>query len=475
MKKTCLFFFMIFLVSWSTFRAQELDYIIMMDNGSSINDDQYHKMKLGAVKLMEQLLACKPGHRVAVVQYGTGKYGETSSMNKPVIYIESDFTSDQFTAQNFERRLGFGDHLHESLGLVGDALDGNPNTDIISNQKTLNSSHPIRVIIFTDSERAAGGIDGSYLVNFNNTGYGSFDAFSKVMEFKYQRHARFTVVHANMNLSAIKAAAAIATHGGGTYSGQVEPILADPENTTVPRAYYNRPNGFGMYATEMSYWREIAQKICDNDGTLGFVDFVYEPNDCIYKPSDMGGHYNLPYGATLVDFKLDLVNLQTGDIYPVPFNPTFFNANTFRADFQLSDFDALVNAGATGYHKFRITMNYLDDNEAKTAYSWNNYPFFDHDIDMDCQPFYVAKSSQESKNMKLTPNPTNGLFKVILNKETRSGMLEIRDLVGNTVYKKMLRGEKEIEVDLSSRKEGVYIVNITTDKNEIYSEKVIKK
>jgi hypothetical protein len=34
---------------------------------------------------------------------------------------------------------------------------------------------------------------------------------------------------------------------------------------------------------------------------------------------------------------------------------------------------------------------------------------------------------------------------------------------------------KEVSVDLSSRKEGVYIVNVTTDKNETHSEKIIKQ
>ncbi|WP_419763211.1 T9SS type A sorting domain-containing protein, partial [Chryseobacterium arthrosphaerae] len=52
---------------------------------------------------------------------------------------------------------------------------------------------------------------------------------------------------------------------------------------------------------------------------------------------------------------------------------------------------------------------------------------------------------------------------------------EVRDLTGNLVYHKQLRNEKQVEVNLSSRKEGVYIVNVITDKNETFSEKIIKK
>ncbi|OCA73146.1 T9SS type A sorting domain-containing protein [Chryseobacterium arthrosphaerae] len=474
MKKTFLFFFMAFLMSWYSFKAQGLDYIIMLDNGSSVTDKEYAKMKLGAVKLMEQLWACRPDHRIAVVQYGTGKYGETNSMNTPVIYIESDFTSDHFTAQNFERRLDFGDHLHESLGIVSDALDGNSNTGIISNQTILNNTQPLRVIVFTDAERNLGGIDGSYLVNFNNTTFSSPQAFLNVLKFKNERYARFTVIHANASSSAKNAAAVIATPGGN-YLGPVEPISGDPESMTTPRLYYNRPNGFEIVPGEMNFWKEMAKEICDYDSNARYLNFQYEPHDCIYQPSNIGAHYYLPPYTTLVDFKLDLVSLETGNVYPVGFNPTFGSGDFFSYQFQPSDFDAIVNAGSTGLHKFRMTMNYLDGNEHKAVYSWNNYPYFDHDIDMDCVHLRAAKTQPEEKIFKLTPNPTNGLFSIVLTKEMASGKVEVRDLTGNLVYHKQLRNEKQVEVNLSSRKEGIYIVNVITDKNETFSEKIIKK
>ncbi|BAP30667.1 uncharacterized protein CHSO_1630 [Chryseobacterium sp. StRB126] len=461
-------------MSWNGFKAQQgIDYVIMLDNGSSTTNDSYTKMKRGAVKLMEQLLACNPAHRVAVVQYGVGKYGDTSGIFTPMIYIESDFTSDQFIVQNFKRRLDFGDHFHESLGLVGDALDGNPNPDIVSSQTTLNQLQPLRVVVFTDAERNAGNMNGSYLVNFNNTNYGSPQAFSNMLKFKNDRYARFTVVHANTNIDAVKAAASIAS-GGGDYSGPIETVPGDPNNGSM-RLYYNRPNGFGMTAMETNYWKDIAEKICDYYSYAGAVNFKYEPGECINRTSDISGYYHLNSLSTLIEFKLDLVNLQTGNAYPIVFNPTFGSGNFFQYNFQPSDFDAAVNAGATGEHKFRVTMRYLEGSEYKVAYSWNNYPFFDYDITMDCSEHRTSNPLTAEKIFKLTPNPTNGLFKVILNKGIKSGTVEIRDLVGNPVYNKILRGEKEIDIDLSSRKEGVYIVNVITDKNEIYSEKIIKK
>ena len=64
---------MAFFMSWGSLKAQGLDYIFMLDNGSSITAAEYANMKRGAIKLMEELLACNNKNRVAVVQYGTGK------------------------------------------------------------------------------------------------------------------------------------------------------------------------------------------------------------------------------------------------------------------------------------------------------------------------------------------------------------------------------------------------------------------
>ncbi|WP_153399473.1 T9SS type A sorting domain-containing protein [Chryseobacterium vaccae] len=475
MKKTFLFLFMAFMMSWSGLKAQGLDYIFMLDNGSSITAAEYANMKRGAIKLMEELLACNNRNRVAVVQYGTGKYGDTSGTYKPMIYIESDFTSDQFVAQNFDRRLDFGDLFNESLGMIGDALDGNPNANIMSPQTTLGLVQDLRVVVFTDAMRNLGSaLTGSYLVNSSSPAYGTTAAFVNELKFKYSRGARFTMVHTSTVMSAMRAAAAIASHGSGSYSGAVEPVQGDPNINSTPRTYFNRPNGFEVGSGEMGYWRDLAQNICETNG-MGTVDFRYEPGECIGYTQGVGGYHHLPAGATLLSLKLELVGLQTGTVFPVPYNPSFGPGNFFVYYPQTSDFAAAINGGATGPQKFKLTMEYSYNGQTEVAYAWNNYPFFDYDINMECPVLKTAKPLAEEKMFKLTPNPTNGLFKVILNKEAKSGKLEIRDLSGNTVYNKIVRGEKEINVDLSSRKEGVYVVNVTTDKNETYSEKIIKK
>ncbi|MET3036917.1 T9SS type A sorting domain-containing protein [Chryseobacterium sp. NRRL B-14859] len=469
MRKTFLSFMMVFLMSWGTLKAQR-DFIIMLDNGGSMTTNpDYLSMRRGAIKLAEQLLACNSENRVAVVQYGTGVFDNDTGVYKPLIYIESDFTNDFFTVQNFERRLDFGDYFQQSVGLVGDAIDGISNPDIISPQKTLNIKQEARVIVFTDAERASDGLS-SYLVDpAFASNYGSYGAFANAMNFKMDRAIRFTVIHANTNDDAIFAAASIAGPSG-PYTGQVETVNGDP-TIGHPRSYFNRTTGFNMMSNEINYWKDLAAYICSPADRA--LDFLYEPGACIYGTSGLKGNYYLEAGTNLQELKIELINLQTGDVYPVYSYPVVFGpGNSFSFTFAPSSFNAALSAGSTGPHKFRLTM--ISSN-GSVAYSWNKYPFFDYDINLDCPAPLMVKSSVDEKIFKLTPNPTKGLFKVMMNKELKSGVLEIRDLVGNTVYNKILRGEKEIEVDLSSRKEGVYIVNVTADNKEFYSEKIIKK
>lgn len=473
MKKTFLFFFMAFLMPWSHFNAQS-DYIIMLDNGSSTNQQEYTYMRLGAIKVMEQLLACNAENRVAVVQYGAGIEGNNTGIYKPLLYIESDFTSDHFTAQNFERRLNYGDFFDDSLGLVDDALNGIPNVNIVSSQATLNILQPLNIIVLTDAERNTGGI------NINNSSLiissdpNASSEFFNMLKFKNERDAKFTVVHLNSKPANIQAAAAVASPNPiGPYSGPVEWVSGNPGGG--PRMYYNRTNGFGLFSSEIDYWKEMAEKICKPAKGQPTMSFRYEPSGCGADYASFDGVYNLPSGTNLIDLKVDVVSLSTGQTYPITASPVSMGSGYFVYYLQPSDLSILKYQAATGWHKFRLTLTYESNGELGYVYSWNNYPYFEFDLNMDCPRTIAAISPEKEKVFKLTPNPNNGMFKVILNKEGRSGKLEIRDVTGNVVYTKALNKEKELDINISSRKEGVYIVYLTTDKNETYSEKIIKK
>lgn len=77
------------------------------------------------------------------------------------------------------------------------------------------------------------------------------------------------------------------------------------------------------------------------------------------------------------------------------------------------------------------------------------------------------------KTIKVSPNPNNGLFKIILDK-SETGTLQIADMNGKTVLEKSFSNEKEISVSLERQLSGTYIIKAIT-KSGISTGKTIKK
>ncbi|KMQ69436.1 hypothetical protein ACM39_04985 [Chryseobacterium sp. FH2] len=486
MKKTFLLFLITFCMSFGKLSAQVggSDYIILLDNGFSINAQTFTDMKLAASKFIESLLSCNPKNRVAVVHYGAGLYNAPNTGFAPRIYIESDLTNDHSVATNIERRLYYGDQFHEALGLIGYAMDHVPDANIISPQTTLNVDlhQPLHIITFTDANRNTGTtpINRSYLVNEANTNFNDDEAFVNVTKFKEGRNSKFVMIHytPTSNPTAQNAAAVISSIGGN-YTGALENFPSDFDSGVLPRMYYNRTNGFGLYQTESNLWVDIANSICDATDWGKITMMQYEPNGCgLIGMQAVNWRYTLPAGATLDGFKLEIINNNTGDIYPVDLsNITQWGTTGLYYNYLYpADFSASTSAGATGQYRLRLNMIYTLNGNIYTVSSLNNYPWFDYDIDLDCIVLKQSQQSSEIKKLfKLTPNPTDGVFKVVLEKNITSGKLEVMNVSGNVLFNKTFRGEKEIEIDIHSQNQGIYIVKIISDKGEIYTDKIIKK
>lgn len=471
------------MIAWNSLNAQAggSDYIIVLDNGSSMTSQRFASMKLGATKLIQKLLSCNPHNRVAVVHYGTGIYNTTNTTYNPKIYIEYDFSGSTFMTQLIERRLDNGDHFHEALGIIGDALDGNSNADIVSPQTTLNNnpSTPLKIVVFTDSERNTGNLNfGSYLVNYNYPTLNTPEAFRNVTDFKISRKAKFAVIHVSPDIKATEAAASIASEGG-TYSGAVETNIDDPDYGAPTRHYYPRAS-FDMSISDVDYWANLGAQICDTSG-WGGVNFKYEPNGCgTALVQTILGNYSLPAGATLSVFKLVARDIVTGQDYGVNFNPIFTSPTEFYYALQPSDFNfpGITDAKFV----FILGFQYTYQGGTYDVMNWNGYPYFDYDLLLTSLPNCGMKKTEPSslalnENLiQVTPNPTSGSAKVILDqKKIEAGKIQIIDLNGNIIYSKTFRGQNILDIDMHSQKEGIYIVRILSDKNEIYSEKIIKK
>lgn len=74
----------------------------------------------------------------------------------------------------------------------------------------------------------------------------------------------------------------------------------------------------------------------------------------------------------------------------------------------------------------------------------------------------LDQTLNESANMALYPNPTEGQFTVALEKMTGPVNLSVFDLQGRQVYSTVFQGQQHI-VDLTGHESGIYIVKVFTD------------
>ncbi|MDF2933064.1 MAG: C-terminal target protein [Chryseobacterium sp.] len=358
------------------------DIIICLDNSGSIDGTEFNDMTISTRNIIEGVLRCNPNNRVAVVHYGT------NVINNPVlptyvprIYIESNFTNNITTAQNFSRRLNYGDHFHEAVGLIGNAIDNVSNTNIVSPQTTLstNSARPLIIFLFTDAERASGDITGgSFLVRFDNPppAIGNNNAFTNFTNFKNNRNTQFVVVHISNNSTDQSAAAGIASLGG-TYMGpNIELYSADPDSGQFPRLYLNKTN-FILTSAELS---NLTNNIC-TIGTGG-IQFLYEPHRCreIVYPLYVSGNYFIPPGTSITNFQVSLVNTSTGINYPTTTSVTYPAANQFAFNINQTD---LTNP-QSGEYNLLISLTYTNGSSSQTILANNSVTGVPFDLEFCC-------------------------------------------------------------------------------------------
>ncbi|MCQ9638534.1 T9SS type A sorting domain-containing protein [Chryseobacterium sp. WG14] len=472
MKKTFLFFLFGWLMLGNSLQAQT-DYIICLDNGSSVTNARFKEMRLTAAKLIERLMACHSKNRYAVVHYGAGLNNGPSLGLTPRIYIESDFVTSIFPEPYLVRRLNYGQHFHEALGLMGKALDGVYSPEIVSPQTSLhkNGSSKLVVIVLTDGSRNSGDLStGSYLANYYDTALNTPGAFKNVTNFKAVRGAKFVMIHMSPNSQSSATGASIAS-AGGSYTGSIESNVDDPDYGMLPRLYYPRNQSFVFSSvTEMPKFDEIVNAICIPPSWGGTLKFFYEFNSC-GMPGDFNitGEYTLPAGGVLLNSKLVLRDISTGLDYGISTTPTYNGGNYVNFHFYPSDIN--IPQGSMAKYKFVMTVQSSTPTGTVETMSWNHYPFYPYDLDAVC-----SRNASETAmgTLTITPNPTDGRFKGALDREMGSGKLEILDLNGNVVLTKTIEG-KTFDADLKNRQQGIYIVKVTSDKGEISVGRIIKK
>jgi hypothetical protein len=414
----------------SRMHGQGSDVIFWMDDSGSISNAEFLQMRASIQTLIENVLDCNSNNRVAVVHYGAaGNTGATSR-----IYIESDFTNNATVATNILDRtaaVGGNDFAHEALSLIGNALDGVGNVNIVSPQQTLShiSSNSLVIYLFTDAVRSS---PGSFLVNSLSSATGSNAAFTNYTVFKNQRNATFIVTLVGaQNSTAAQASAAIAS-AGGAYTNMIESYLDDPDGPgTLPRFLLVKGD-FNVTALEAEI---ITDDICS-----------VTPPDCVDN--------------------LILVS---------PVNNVASGIHDNReAAISITASNQIAGAGVGIYHAddtVVLTDGFHSANSSRfRAYIEGCSGEFEGRPGSNSTKIEVA---EDAVIFKLSPNPATDIVTLSLAEAITN--VTITSLDGKVMFSRDLSGkDTAYDVDIRSYGKGIYAVNVTTAGGNVLTQKLIK-
>lgn len=420
MKNICLIFLLLLGIRGWT----QGDVIFMVDASSSIQDNpEYADMQNSIADIMDQVLECHPDNRVTVVQYAGNSVGPV-----PRIWIESNFTSTAFT---FVRKpfatMGIGDYAHECLGMIGNALDGVPNANILSPITTLTQTpgNSLVIFLFTDALRALG---SSYLVNFASPAVGTNGAFQNYRNFKTARGASFVVMivppNAPQDVPAIQAAATIAS-GGGSYTGAVEGYPLDPDAAATSRRLVQ--GGFALTPAELSI---IIEDICT----------VIGPPECIPN-------------LTLTHPPHDVTP-------PVQDNRAVSN--------EITASNWVPNNGVGVYHaEVAITLT-----SGFYSASGSRFRAYITDCEDDFQGRMADPNPDAAEKLRIWPNPASDQIRITAPSDIHE--IAIARMDGTEVFRARSVSSSEYGIEVSRLPKGIYILRVTTSDGKQYIEKVVK-
>jgi hypothetical protein len=408
--------------------SQGSDVIFWLDNSGSVSNSEYAEMSTSVKAVMQKVIDCNPNNRISIVQYGATGAAATSK-----IWIESPFTN---TIPVFTRRnaVGGGSFAHEALDLIGNALDGIANPNIISPITTLNRTpgNSLVIYLFTDTYRS---LASSYIVNAYSSSIGTNAAFQNYTTFKTVRGAKFVVTIIPPDASATAAAAAVAS-AGGTYTGSVESYPADPNGAgTTPRFLLNKTN-FIMTPAEIN---TTTEQICSVAEVNCVTNLTLTPQ---FNNVGIGAQHNRQASNSIRASNRILGNGSDGGI-------------------------GIYHAGNTivlrsGFHSMRGSRF--------RAYIQNCPSDF---VGREASPEPVKDNGKEEK-ISLFPNPSSTSVTIMLNSSLIQH-ISIVSMDGRIMLDKKIKEAEKHEVAVNDYKEGVYLVTVTTVDGKIFKSKLVKK
>ena len=180
---------------------------------------------------------------------------------------------------------------------------------------------------------------------------------------------------------------------------------------------------------------------CDNDNNIfgGFVDDTPATKDIYFGPVTSSTNNN-----TCND--LSYSNAFNTNVLDMDENFMAYSANTWM--FSQGQVDAMLNV-----------LNRTESNAGRLSLKNSS-------VTTNCSGIISGTSEIPLHNINIYPNPTNGLLNITSSENINA--ISICNIIG----KQVLNTENKRAINISSLEDGIYFINITTEKG-IYTERII--
>jgi len=186
------------------------------------------------------------------------------------------------------------------------------------------------------------------------------------------------------------------------------------------------------------------------NGIIDFVNCIAYNNSAMYGGTQGDNIYVTPDGSSATINYSNLIMPEYGSTgnNNINVNPLFVNANT--GDFHLQETSPCIDAG-------------LDI----------GFPYEGDAPDMGCFEYGALNivNTELMQDLTIFPNPTDGVFFIKNSNETK--LITISDISGKEIKKYTLTEKKQISVNISELKSGIYFLNIHYNNNIVSSHKII--
>ncbi|NVO02340.1 MAG: M4 family metallopeptidase [Bacteroidetes bacterium] len=202
----------------------------------------------------------------------------------------------------------------------------------------------------------------------------------------------------------------------------------------------------GIGATQTS----CAGTLYDNGGTSNYTDNTY-------SVITIAPHDSIGVTLTFLSFSFEL-NWDYLKIYDGP--------NVSSPIIGIYTGNNLPNGGIISSTGNSITIEQITDvylNESGFELSWQ------------CGFVGVENISSKNEELKIIPNPSNGIFQIVIESGSKKMNIDVIDILGNSVYKSMISPfNSKKNIDLSFLAKGVYFIKASSEEKNLTKKLVIE-